>query len=178
VTVRFETTDDTVTIINQGPPKKINFFLRFLIGIKKHFVFTDIWTSYFSPVYTVFDHYWNDPATGEESWVKWRFYMFFTPVDEMSTRLTTFIYSKSKYPVPPHGGLLPFRGFMRRRFAKEVNRDMAILASLASHDPSLEGMKLSRFDRTLGLNRERIERVYRGNGPPAPERRLKIASEE
>jgi len=32
-------------------------------------------------------------------------------------------------------------------------------------------MKLSRFDRVLGLNRERIERVYRGVGllnPPAP----------
>jgi hypothetical protein len=31
-------------------------------------------------------------------------------------------------------------------------------------------MKLSRFDRVLGLNRERIERVYRGVGllnPPA-----------
>jgi hypothetical protein len=25
-------------------------------------------------------------------------------------------------------------------------------------------MKLSRFDRVLGLNRERIERIYRGKG--------------
>jgi hypothetical protein len=28
-------------------------------------------------------------------------------------------------------------------------------------------MHLSRFDRVLGLNRERIERIYRGQGPPA-----------
>ena len=28
--------------------------------------------------------------------------------------------------------------------------------------PGIDGMKLSRFDRVLGLNRERIERVYRG----------------
>ena len=25
-------------------------------------------------------------------------------------------------------------------------------------------MKLSRFDRVLGLNRERIDRIYRGSG--------------
>jgi hypothetical protein len=38
-----------------------------------------------------------------------------------------------------------------------------ILEGLADKNPNIEGMKLSRFDRVLGLNRERIERIYRGN---------------
>ena len=42
--------------------------------------------------------------------------------------------------------------------------DVRILEGLADKNPSIEGMKLSRFDRVLGLNRERIESIYRGNG--------------
>jgi len=40
-----------------------------------------------------------------------------------------------------------------------------ILEGLADQRANLEGMKLSRFDKALGLNRERIERVYRGRSP-------------
>jgi hypothetical protein len=35
---------------------------------------------------------------------------------------------------------------------------------LADKNPDIDGMKLSRFDRVLGLNRERIEAIYRGQG--------------
>jgi hypothetical protein len=38
-----------------------------------------------------------------------------------------------------------------------------ILEGLADKSTAIDGMKLSRFDRVLGLNRERIERIYRGN---------------
>jgi hypothetical protein len=51
---------------------------------------------------------------------------------------------------------------MRKHLAKEIGFDLDILNGLASYETSLEGMKLSRFDRVLGLNRERIERIYRG----------------
>ena len=44
---------------------------------------------------------------------------------------------------------------------KEIQRDVQVLESLASQESSINGMKLSRFDRVLGLNRERIERVFR-----------------
>jgi hypothetical protein len=37
-----------------------------------------------------------------------------------------------------------------------------MLENLADKDPGAEGMKLSRFDRVLGLNRERIQKIYRG----------------
>ena len=41
--------------------------------------------------------------------------------------------------------------------------DMTLLANIADPSPSLDGMKLSRFDRILGLTRERIDRIYRNS---------------
>jgi phenylpropionate dioxygenase-like ring-hydroxylating dioxygenase large terminal subunit len=163
VTVHVESTEETTTVTNHGPPKPINFFLRCLMRIKKDFVFKDTWTSFFSPVYSVFDHMWLDPKTGEEAFVRWRVYVFFTPITEIETRLTSFAWVKSKWPFPPHGGLVPFRGFIRRRVERELAGDVEILSKLASYDTSIEGMKLSRFDKVLAMNRERIERIYRGN---------------
>ena len=51
---------------------------------------------------------------------------------------------------------------MRRKLDHEIRLDVRILEGLASQSTRLEGMKLSRFDKVLGLNRERIERIYRG----------------
>ncbi len=55
-----------------------------------------------------------------------------------------------------------FHWLMRRQLDAEIRLDVALVEGLASLDPSIEGMKLGRFDRVLGLNRERIERLYRG----------------
>ena len=46
---------------------------------------------------------------------------------------------------------------------------MRILEGLADKNPNIDGMKLSRFDKVLGLNRDRIERIYR-NHAAAPTR--------
>jgi hypothetical protein len=37
-----------------------------------------------------------------------------------------------------------------------------MLHHLAEYDTSIEGLKLSRFDKVLGMTRERIARIYRG----------------
>ena len=56
---------------------------------------------------------------------------------------------------------------LRSQLDYEIQLDVKILEGLADKNPSIDGMKLSRFDKVLGLNRERIERVYRGsNGSP------------
>ena len=52
---------------------------------------------------------------------------------------------------------------MRSHLDYEIRLDVKVLEGLADKNPSIEGMKLSRFDRVLGLNRDRIERIYRGN---------------
>jgi hypothetical protein len=44
----------------------------------------------------------------------------------------------------------------------------------STRSTSIEGLKLSRFDKFLGLTRERIERIYRGSGK---RHELKVAPE-
>ncbi|MCE9530938.1 MAG: Rieske 2Fe-2S domain-containing protein [Planctomycetes bacterium] len=173
VTVRFETTDDTVKVINHGPPKSINSVIRGMVGIKKDHIFNDTWTTYFSPVYSVYDHKWMNPETGEEARVKWRVYVFFSPVSDHESRLTAFTYAKSSWRLPLDGGLGFAHRLMRRKVRDEIGLDVAMLEGLASHNTGIEGMKLSRFDKVLAMNRERIERVYRGKSEQES-RRLKI----
>ena len=66
-------------------------------------------------------------------------------------------------PIPNRAkGVRPFRWKLLQSISREVDLDVEILEGLANKDPSIDGMKLSRFDRVLGLNRERIDRIYRG----------------
>lgn len=162
VQVEFHPTDTTVRVINRGPRKNISLFLRTLVGIGDNYMFMDDWTTYFSPVYSVYDHWWQDPQTGEQSRVRWRLYIFFVPVDESTTALFTFAFTKSRYPGPA-GGVRLFKWLMRSQLDYEIRLDVRVLEGLADMDPTIDGMKLSRFDRVLGLNRERIQKIYRGN---------------
>jgi phenylpropionate dioxygenase-like ring-hydroxylating dioxygenase large terminal subunit len=170
VEVDFQTTDTSVRVINRGPAKKIGIWLRLLLGIKPRYEFRDDWTTFFSPVYSVYDHWFADPDTNRESMVRWRLYIFFTPIDERHTALTTFAFTKSRYPGPA-GCMRLFRWLMRRKLDHEIQLDVRILENLVDYSTSIEGMKLSRFDKVLGLNRERIARVYQGQNGKSGEGR-------
>jgi nitrite reductase/ring-hydroxylating ferredoxin subunit len=161
VQVRFETTETSVRVVNRGPPKRVGWLYRRLLGIRPGDLFHDDWTTHFSPVYSVYDHWWADPVTGRESLVRWRLFIFFTPRDEGTTALTTFAFTKSRHPGPA-GGMRLVRGLVRRKIDHEIRLDIGILEGLADQSADIEGMKLSRFDKVLALNRERINRVYRG----------------
>lgn len=162
VEVEFHPTDTTVRVVNRGPRKPISAFIRLIVGIGKDDVFMDDWTTHFAPVYSVYDHWWQHPITGKPSRVRWRLYIFFTPIDAETTSIFTFAFTKSSYPGPA-GGVRLFSWLLKRKLDYELRLDVRILEGLADKSTSIEGMKLSRFDKVLGLNRERIERVYRGN---------------
>jgi phenylpropionate dioxygenase-like ring-hydroxylating dioxygenase large terminal subunit len=161
VEVEFQPTDTTVRVINQGPRKQFSTPLRWLLGIGKNYQFMDNWTTHFSPVYSVYDHWWQCPDSGRQSMVRWRLFIFFIPADDQECMIFTFAYTKSRYPGPAGGARL-FKWLMRRKLDYEVQLDVAILEGLADKNPNIDGLKLSRFDKVLGLNRERIDRIYRG----------------
>jgi phenylpropionate dioxygenase-like ring-hydroxylating dioxygenase large terminal subunit len=167
VQVRFETTAKSVRVINHGPPKRMAWIYRKLLGVRSNYLFYDDWTTYFSPVYSVYDHWWADPVTGKEGMVRFKLFIFFTPRDESTTSLTTFVFTKSRYPGPA-GCMRAARWLLRRKIDHEIRLDMRILEGLADQSANLEGMKLSRFDKGLALNRERINRVYRELEPQQP----------
>jgi phenylpropionate dioxygenase-like ring-hydroxylating dioxygenase large terminal subunit len=161
VQVRFETTDRAVRVINHGAPKRMAWLYRTLLAVRSNYLFHDDWTTYFSPVYSVYNHWWADPTTGKESLVRWKLFIFFTPRDAGTTVLTTLVFTKSRYPGPA-GCMRGVRWLLRRKIDHEIYLDKRILEGLADQRADLEGMKLSRFDKVLAMNRERINRVYRG----------------
>ncbi|MCI0640150.1 MAG: Rieske 2Fe-2S domain-containing protein [Gemmataceae bacterium] len=161
VEVGFYPTDRTVRVVNRGPRKHVSWFLRAVLGIGGNHQFRDEWTTHFSPVYSVYDHWWQDPDSGAESRVRFRLYIFFVPRDDEETTIFTFAYTKSRY-WGPAGGARLLGWLMRRKLDYEIRLDVGILNGLADKNPHVEGMKLSRFDRVLGLNRDRINRIYRG----------------
>jgi phenylpropionate dioxygenase-like ring-hydroxylating dioxygenase large terminal subunit len=170
VKVGFDWTDTSVTVTNVGPTKRLFRPFAWLLGIRPGDLFHDEWTTRFSPVYSVFDHWWTSPDGSREGMVRWRLYEFFTPIDADNTRLTAFVYAKSRYPGPA-GGLRLAKPIFRRELAREIGRDVDMLKNLADRKVAIDGMKLSRFDKVLGLTRERINTVYRGE----PAGRLKLA---
>lgn len=161
VQVKFDSTDDSVHVTNSGPTKRLNRVFAWLLGIRPGDTFHDHWTTRFSPVYSVFDHWWTSPDGAREGRVRWRLYIFFVPQDDRTTRVFSTTFAKSRYPGPA-GGLRLFRGLMRREIDREVRADVSMLHHMAEFDTSIEGLKLSRFDKVLGLTRERINRIYRG----------------
>ena len=164
VRVRFEASDDRVRVVNVGPTIRLNPLFRYALGIRPGDYFHDDWTTYFSPVYSVYDHWWTSPDESREGMVRWRLYMFFWPINASQTAVVSFVYAKSRYPGPA-GGLRLVKWLFRREIDREVRQDIAMLEHLADHQTSIEGMKLSRFDKVLGLTRERIARIYRGENP-------------
>ncbi len=161
VQVQFESTPNSVTVANTGPMKRINRLFGWMLGIRRGDTFHDHWTTRFSPVHSVFDHWWTSPDGDRERMVKWRIYVFFVPQDEKTTRIFSLVFGKSGWP-GPGGGLRLVRRLLRREFDREICADVSMLDHLATFDTSIEGLKLSRFDKVLGLTRERINRVYRG----------------
>lgn len=161
VRVGFESTDDSVTVTNAGPTKRLNRVFAWLLGIRPGDTFHDHWTTRFSPVHSVFDHWWTSPDGTREGMVRWRLYIFFVPQDANTTRVFSLTFAKSRYPGPA-GGLRLVRWLFRREIDREIRADVGMLHHLADYDTGIEGLKLSRFDKVLGLTRERINRVYRG----------------
>lgn len=161
VTTRVDSTPTSVHVVNRGPHKPMPWWLRLPLGVGRETVFTDEWTTYFSPVHAVIDHSWVDGVTGKPARVALRYYLFFTPAADDRTLIETIVFGKTALPGPRQGANL--YGPLIARFARgEVDGDCAILAKLADKRPELRGMKLSRFDQPLGLHRERIDRIYRG----------------
>jgi phenylpropionate dioxygenase-like ring-hydroxylating dioxygenase large terminal subunit len=161
VKVDYEWDDSTVWVKNAGPCHVRNPVTRRLMGIHPGDNFNSHYSIHFSPIHQVIHHWWTNPVTGKEGLIRYKIYLFFTPVDQGTTRLSGVLYAKSGH-IGPAGGLRLFGWYVRKQMRDEIQEDIEILENLADQSPSMEGMKLSRFDKVLGLTRERIQRLYRG----------------
>ncbi len=160
VETRVEATDDTVRVVNKGPQKRVPKVIEWVTGARTGDVFTDDWMTYFSPVHVVYDQWWADPSTGAAKPDRLLVLVFMTPLDERATRVVSFTFAA------PIGGRFVrnwlISRIITRVVAHEIELDRRMVANLADTSPVLAGMQLGRFDKALGENRKRIDRVYRG----------------
>jgi phenylpropionate dioxygenase-like ring-hydroxylating dioxygenase large terminal subunit len=166
--VRTETTigDDRVRVYNEGPQRPIPKPVAALYQIPTDGLFVDDWTTYFSPVHSVYDQYWIDPKTRARVGEALRIAVFYNPLSRDHTELFAFAWAQAM----PWGrwGLNALLLPVSRVFVElEVLLDCRALSRLADKRPSLEGNRLGRFDKGLMATRDRIERLYRGAAPSA-----------
>ncbi|HVS34543.1 MAG TPA: Rieske 2Fe-2S domain-containing protein [Gemmataceae bacterium] len=161
VRVQIEASDDETYMLTKGATKPGVFITRWFIGYGSAFHFCSDTRTRYSPVHSRIDHWWETLDGAREARVRWRVYLFYVPVDAGRTDVVLFVYGKMTWP----GGWLLWpivRPIMQHEFRREIRADAKLLGNLADYAPGMEGMKLSRFDRILGLTRERIKRIYRG----------------
>jgi phenylpropionate dioxygenase-like ring-hydroxylating dioxygenase large terminal subunit len=161
VVVEAETDDTSVRIKNTGPQKNLPFIFRYILDLKKNDLFVDDWTTYFSPVYSVYDQYWIDSKTNLPRESSFKIYVFFNPISDSSVQLMAFTYMK--YSLFGNFGLnLLIKPSIKQIVNLEILRDKKALEKILDKNPKVSGMKLTRFDRSLGPNRKRIETIYKG----------------
>ena len=164
VVVLSETEDFYVRIKNTGPQKTLPILFRYILGLEKEDLFVDDWTTHFSPVYSVYDQYWIDSKTNQARETRFRIYVFFNPISENRVQLMAFTYMQ--YSLFAHFGLnILIKPSIKQIVNLEILRDKKTLEKIQDKNTSIAGMKLTRFDRSLGPNRKRIERIYKGINP-------------
>lgn len=159
--VELEIAEDSVTVRNHGPAKMPPLDTRLAAAIRRGDHFHSNYTFHFDPPRSSVAHLWTDPRTGHERMIKYHVVHYFVPEDETATTIVSFGFLKIRRPVLRQFHRLTAWLF-RRKLWQTVEEDVFLLENLADKSPSLEGMKLSRFDSILGLTRERLRRIYYG----------------
>ncbi len=159
VTTRVEATESSVRVFNRGPQKKVPKLLMKIFDIHEGDHFIDDWTTYFSPIHTVYRQYWIDGKTEAQRRDVLLTAAFFVPRREHVTDIVTFIFAnEAKRPLPPR----LVKPVVRYIADQEIERDRRMIEQLAPEvGASLDGLKLGRFDAVLRQNRQRIDRIYR-----------------
>ncbi|MCS7045236.1 MAG: hypothetical protein NZO58_02650 [Gemmataceae bacterium] len=158
-TLEIETTAETFTVRNRGPSKPPPLATRIMAWTWAGDEFHSDYTFRFDPPRSAVSHYWINRRTGRERMSKYFLYHYFVPVDADQSMVVTFGYLQTRWP--GLGWMARHMGwFVRRKIKSTIDEDAWLLENLADYNPSLEGMKLSRFDKVLGLLRERLALVY------------------
>ncbi|MEM9092377.1 MAG: aromatic ring-hydroxylating dioxygenase subunit alpha [Cyanobacteria bacterium P01_F01_bin.53] len=156
-----ETTDDTVRVINKGSQQPLPWLVeKIFFNVHSGDQFVNDWKTYFSPVYSTFEQSWVNPATGKPRRIQVKLVVFYIPISDDQTRVMIFVFTN------PIINKLIFQllvGPIVRFFVDyELKKDKEILENLADKQMALSEMQLGRYDRVLGENRKRIDRLYRG----------------
>ena len=162
-TMQVEVTPETFTVRNAGASKSPPLATRLLAWTWDGDHFHSDYTFHFDPPRSSVTHYWTHPRTGRERMAKYHLEHYFVPVDAERSVVLTFGYVHSRWAVP-EVVTRSVSGFVRRKIKTTIDEDAWLLRNLADRRTDLEGMRLGRFDRVLGLVRERVAAIYPEDG--------------
>jgi vanillate O-demethylase monooxygenase subunit len=153
--------DDWVRVINSGPKRPLTRVLEKVVGIPNHAKLVVDWTTFFSPVYTLYHHYFYDEKKKQPVGYPLRSALFIVPSGPDRSDVMSFFFGSltpwSKYGL---GSLLwpPLLAAINL----ELKFDCRVVENIADKRTSLSGNRLGRFDKALVAARSRIDRIYRG----------------
>ena len=158
---RIETADESVRVINRGVQQSLPWIVeKIFFNVRSGDWFLNDWTTYFSPLYSIFDQFWLDSVTDKPRRIQVKLVVFYIPVSDRQTRLMIFLFAN---PII-NKSLFQFivKPIVRFFVDYELKKDQEILENLTDKQMPLSEMQLGRYDRVLGENRQRIDRLYRG----------------
>lgn len=162
VEVKFDFSDPEVTrLAEKMPQKPLPGILEKLFSVNGSDRFFDQIEIRFSPVYKTSQLYWENEQTGQRRKEQLRSVYFFTPVNERETKWISLYYITA-----PRWGMFLFnllqKPILTAIMNHEGNREKHVLEALADKRVELDDMCLGRLDQAIVENRQRIQRIYRG----------------
>lgn len=156
VELRLELEPEATRMWNSGPQKPFPRLFDAFIDIRPGDHFANDWITRFDPPLTIYEQTWR---RGERlRRFRMRVVMFFLPLSDCSTQLTTLLYTTRILPGPLHRWLAaPIASAIT---AHELNLDVRALSQLADFEIALSPRTLGPFDRVLVENRRRIRAIY------------------
>jgi phenylpropionate dioxygenase-like ring-hydroxylating dioxygenase large terminal subunit len=156
VELRLALEPETTRVWNRGPQKAFPRLFDAFIDIRPSDCFRNDWTTSFQPLLTVYDQTWSRDQQVRR--FRLRVVMFFLPLTNTTTQLTTLLYTPRLLPGPLHRWLAA--PIVRAVAGQELSLDVKALSSLADHNTELSPRSLGPFDRVLLENRRRINALY------------------
>ena len=157
ITHRLELEVDATRVWNSGPQKAFPPLFNGFIDNRPGDTFANDWITTFAPLLTIYDQTWRSVA-GHLRRFRLKVVMFFVPLDDQTTQLTTFVYSPRVLPGRLHRWLAA--PIIKAVTAHELNLDVWALAQLADLDTELTPRTLGPLDRVLLENRRRLQSAY------------------
>jgi phenylpropionate dioxygenase-like ring-hydroxylating dioxygenase large terminal subunit len=158
VSLRLELEPAATRVWNSGPQKPFPRLFDAFIDIRPKDDFANDWITRFDPPLTVYEQTWR---RGERlRRFRLRVVMFFLPLENACTQLTTLLYTPRVLPGPLHRWLAA--PIARAITSYELHLDVRALGQLADLNPELSARSLGPFDKVLLENRRRIQSVYLG----------------
>ncbi|MBM5808226.1 MAG: Rieske 2Fe-2S domain-containing protein [Cyanobacteria bacterium M_surface_7_m2_040] len=154
---RLELEPAATRVWNSGPQKAFPPVFNGFIDNRPGDSFANDWITTFDPLLTIYDQTWRSPK-GKPRRFRLKVVMFFVPIDDTTTQLTTLVYSPKVLPGRLHRALAA--PIIKAVTAHELNLDVWALAQLADLDTELNPRTLGPLDRVLLENRRRLKPAY------------------